>query len=269
MTSPLEWTAGMKLDEIQRAAQEQFARQSHRYGPGHILESVEDVRAAIGAMRLPVRARALDIATGAGHTGLFLAGLGHDVTLADIAGPMLKRAAGAAAERGLHVQTRQHAAEALPYPDGSFDLVTCRIAAHHFSSPERFVRESARVLRPGGYFLLIDGSVEDGQREAEEWIHQVEKHRDPSHNRFLTPRAWRRLCEAGSLVVEQSRLYRFKQPDLNWYFDAAGTSPENRRKVLNLIAGAPESARRLFRIGEEQGKIVWWWQRLTLVARRR
>ena len=36
----------MDLDDIQRLAQEQFAKQSHRYGQGHILENVEDVRAA-------------------------------------------------------------------------------------------------------------------------------------------------------------------------------------------------------------------------------
>ncbi len=43
----------------------------------------------------------------------------------------------------------------------------------------------------------------------------------------------------------------------------------NREKVLKLIAGAPDSARILFHLGREDGKIVWWWQRLTLVARKR
>src|ERR1700689_1778215 len=118
----------MKLDEVQQAAQEQFARQSHRYGQGHILENVEDVRSAVATLQLPAKARVLDIATGGGHTGLYLASLGHDVTLADIAQPMLDRAARTAAERGFPVQTRQHAAEELPYADGQFDLVTCRVA---------------------------------------------------------------------------------------------------------------------------------------------
>ena len=45
-------------------------------------------------------------------------------------------------------------------------------------------------------------------------------------------------------------------------------SPENRQKVLDLVVRAPQSARDLFRLGEEGGKIVWWWQRLTLVAKR-
>ena len=256
------------LDEIQRAARDQFARQSHRYGKGHILADVADVRAAIEPLQLSAGARVLDVATGGGHTGIYLASLGHEVTLSDIAEPMLQRAATAAAENGLKVETRQHAAEQLPYPGASFDLVISRVAPHHFSSPADFVSESARILRPGGWFVLIDGSIEDDQPEAEEWIHTLEKLRDPSHARFLSPRAWRKLCEASGLVVKEAVLFPFKQPDLNWYFDNADTTPENRAKVLEMIAHAPQSARALFKLGEEDGKIVWWWQRLTLVARK-
>jgi ubiquinone/menaquinone biosynthesis C-methylase UbiE len=168
----------------------------------------------------------------------------------------------------LKVETRQHPAEALPYPDASFDLVTCRVAPHHFSSPANFVNESARVLRPGGWFLVIDGSIQDDQPEAEEWLHQVEKFRDPSHARLLSPGRWRALCEQAGLTVVHSQLNTFKQPDLNWYFETAATSPENRQRVLDLVANAPASARALFRLAEEDGKIVWWWPRLTLVARR-
>src|SRR4030095_4408792 len=125
----------MDLNEVQRASQEQFARQSARYGKGHILENVDDVRAALEHIHLPSHARVLDVATGGGHTGLFLASLGHDVMLSDITQAMLARAAQVARERGLTVQTRLHSAESFPYADRSFDLVSCRVAAHHFSSP--------------------------------------------------------------------------------------------------------------------------------------
>jgi len=260
--------AAMNLNEVQRASQEQFARQSERYGKGHILENVEDVRAALQHMTLPPRSSVLDVATGGGHTGLLLASLGHDVTLSDITPAMLDRASAAARERGLNVKISLHEAEKFLDASESFDLVTCRVAAHHFSSPESFVRETARVLKRGGWFLLIDGSVEDDQPEAEEWLHQVEKLRDPSHHRFVTPRTWENYCERAGLRVVHSQLTPFKQPDLNWYFDTAATTPENRAQVLELVRNAPQSARELFRLDQEDGKIVWWWQRLTLVAQK-
>ena len=258
----------MPLDPIQHAAEEQFSRQSHRYAKGHVLEDVTDVRDALSGIALPMHARVLDIAAGAGHTGLYLASLGHTVTLSDISDAMLARVREAAAARALTVETRCHTAEQLPYESASFDLATCRVAAHHFSGVSAFVHEVARVLKPGGWFLLIDGSVEDGQPVAEEWLHRVEKLRDPSHVRFITPGKWTELCGAAGLRVKSAQLSPMKQPDLNWYFETAATTEENRRKVLELVASAPSEARALFKLGDEQGKIVWWWQRLALTAQR-
>jgi ubiquinone/menaquinone biosynthesis C-methylase UbiE len=258
----------MSLDSVQRAAQEQFARQSQRYGSSHILADVKDVESAVQRMDLPPQSRVLDVATGTGHTGLYLASLGHRVILADLAAPMLDRVREAAEKRGLTVEVQQHPAEEFPYPDQSFDLVTCRVAAHHFSSPASFIRESARVLKPHGWFLLIDGSVQDDEPETEEWLHQVEKLRDPSHHRLLTPRAWSALCEPAGLNVSSADLHPFKQPDLEWYFETAATSPENRTAVRDLIDTASPAVRQVLQLAVEDGKTVWWWQRLTLIARK-
>jgi SAM-dependent methyltransferase len=258
----------LNLNSIQSAAAEQFGRQSRHYGKGHILADVADVVAATAHFTLPESASVLDVATGAGHTGLHFAGLGHRVICADIAQPMLDRVGEAATERGLNVVTRLHAAEELPHADASFDLVTSRVAPHHFSDPGKFVRETSRVLKSGGHFLLIDGSVEDDDPVAEEWTHRVERLRDPSHHRFLSPATWRSLCERAGLLVVHAGLEPFKMPDLEWYFEAANTSPANREAVLQLVRNGPPEARRQFRIGTEDGKIVWWWRRLTLVARK-
>lgn len=258
----------MNLDETQRASQAQFDRQSDRYGRSHVLANISDLDATAEGLDLPTEGAALDVATGGGHTALWLARRGYQVTLADVSERMLANAVRLLSDEGFSCEARQHPAETLPYEDASFQIVTCRVAAHHFSDPAAFVRESARVLEQGGAFLVVDGTAPDELPEAEEWIHRVEKLRDPSHGRFLTPARWRELCAAAGLVVERCEVSRLTQPDLEWYFETAATSPENRDQVRALVRNASPAVREYFRLREEGGRIVWEWPRLQLVARK-
>jgi SAM-dependent methyltransferase len=153
--------------------------------------------------------RVLDVATGAGHTALAFAPRVKSVVASDITSEMLDQAAAIAAERGLaNVETSRAEAGALPYDDASFDLVTCRLAAHHFSDPAAFVREAARVLKPGGTIALIDNISPDASTMPEastEELHAAatiynlyETLRDPSHARCLTLGEWLELLGDGA-----------------------------------------------------------------------
>ncbi len=256
------------LDSTQAASAAQFDRQSDRYGKGHILADTQDVVAALQGILRPAEGRALDVATGGGHTALYLAQQGWKVTAGDIAARMLENAQKLCAEAGLKIETRLFPAEQIPFADGSFDLVTVRVAPHHFSSPKRFVEEAARVLKTGAHLMVIDGSVPDDDPETEEWMHWVEKWRDPSHGRLLSRKTWEDLVRGAGMVVVRSEMQHLKQPDLQWYFDTAATTPENREKVLNSVKSASEHVRKALRLDHEDGKIVWWWPRLTLVAKK-
>ncbi len=258
----------MPLDERQSASREQFERQSRNYGRSHILADTSDLEAALVGVLASPGSRGLDVATGGGHTAVFLASRGWDMTASDLSPSMLERAAELASEDGVHLTTTEHSAESLPYPNASFQIVSCRVAAHHFSDQVAFVNEAARVLAPGGHFLLIDGSVPDGQPVAEEWIHGIEKLRDPSHGRFRSPESWSALVHAAGLEILKCATVPFKQPDLEWYFETAATPPENRLEILRRIDSAPEPARQAFGLTREKNKIVWWWPRLALLAKK-
>ena len=50
-------------------------------------------------------------------------------------------------------------ADKLPYPDESFDIVTCSQSFHHYPYPEQAMREAKRVLKPGGLYILSDTGI--------------------------------------------------------------------------------------------------------------
>lgn len=79
------------------------------------------------------------------------------VTATDVTAEMLVAAKRVAEERGMsNISFEPADAEARPYDDATFDWVTCRLAAHHFSDVGQGVREMARVTKQGGRVAVID-----------------------------------------------------------------------------------------------------------------
>ncbi len=150
--------------------------------------------------------RQLDIATGAGHTALaFAPGIAKS-TASDITPEMLAQVKRLAKERGLtNVVTRKANAQDLPFPDTSFHLVTCRLAAHHFPRPEKFVAEAARVMIPGGIFAVVD-NVSPDDADIAGTYNAFEKLRDPSHGRALSLQEWCALIDDAGLELQSAEV---------------------------------------------------------------
>lgn len=185
-------------------------RKSFGQHAGSYAESIVHAKGASLARLVELAApqagwEALDIATGAGHMAFALAPFVHHVRATDITGEMLELAKKGAAERGLGNITVAYAeAEKLPYPDQRFDLLTCRIAAHHFNDIDAFLEESMRALRPGGLLGVVDNIVPAGA--AGDYVNAFEKLRDRSHGRCLSLEEWRgRMGAQGfSLQAEET-----------------------------------------------------------------
>lgn len=154
----------------------------------------------------------LDVATGAGHTALAFAPHVAHVVASDLTPEMLVEAAKLAGAKGYaNMTTAKADAERLPFADASFDLVTSRIAPHHFPDIPAFLSESYRVLKPGGTFALVDNVAPDQATTpgfpaselaaADAAYNAFEKKRDPSHGRAWTTSEWVRGIENAGLTL--------------------------------------------------------------------
>jgi ubiquinone/menaquinone biosynthesis C-methylase UbiE len=112
--------------------------------------------------------RALEVGAGTGFWVLNLWQNGYvgEVHATDISEGMLGVCRRNAEGLGCTVETRLADAEELPYPDGTFDLVTGHAFLHHLPEPSRALAEMHRVLRPGGTLLLAGEPTRAGDRLA-------------------------------------------------------------------------------------------------------
>jgi ubiquinone/menaquinone biosynthesis C-methylase UbiE len=239
---------GADVARAQERARERFAASAQAYVSSvshargdELPRLVEAARSRLGDL---TGRRALDVATGGGHTARTLAEAGAHVTVSDLTPEML-----AAAEAHLREAMPDAAfdyvvaaAEALPFEDGAFEMVSCRIAAHHFGDPRAFLAEARRVLVPGGVFLLVDNVAPEDVRLGAA-MNEVERLRDPSHVEAYRVSRW--MGWLGEVGLEPYRLERFwrVKPLASW-LRRADTSPENEAALRALLEGADEAVRR-------------------------
>lgn len=104
-------------------------------------------------------ARILEVGSGTGFITAILAELGFAVDGVDLSPEMLVIAVRNLAAAGLDRRVRlfRGDAEALEFGDGSFDAVVGRWVLWTLPRPARAIAEMARVLKPGGLVVLVDG----------------------------------------------------------------------------------------------------------------
>lgn len=155
----------------------------------------------------------LDVATGGGHVARRLREAGLEVVSSDPAPGMRP-----------DVVCR---AEDLPFADETFDVVTCRLAGHHFADVVAGVREMARVS--ADRVLVVDNVYMGEAREEADHL------RDPSHVRNYSADEWRELFSRGALEVEDLRTLE-KQLEVEPWLARSGCAGDDAARVRSLLA---------------------------------
>lgn len=225
--------------------QKQFGEHAAAYATSRVHAQGASLKRLVELIQPQANWHVLDVATAAGHTAFAFAPHVADVIASDLTPEMLVEAEKLATQRGItNVTTKIADAEALPFPDASFELVTCRIAPHHFPNIARFVSEATRVLRPNGILAVVDNVVPN-DAVASDYINAFEKLRDLSHGRALSVDEWlAAFTEAGLTVLHQE--VAPKSMEFTPWAERMGATTETIAELRRLLAEAPESAAAFF-----------------------
>ncbi len=236
--------------DTRKSVQRQFGPVAASYATSSVHASGADLTAMVAAAALQGDERVLDVAVGGGHTTLAFARGAAEVIGVDLTEAMLMAAHGLAEEQGItNISFQAADAEHLPFPDASFDVVTCRYAAHHFPHPAVAAREWARVLKPDGQLLLVD-VVSPDDPTSDTFLNAAEVLRDPSHVRDHTVAQWVTMLNDSGLAVEELGQFPLRLEFASWT-ERMRTPLAVREQIQALFAGAPSAVRETLRIEED------------------
>ena len=218
--------------------QSQFGAAASAYVTSDIHSKGESLGLLVSCVQPQPTWDVLDVATGAGHTALAFAPHVRQVLATDLTAAMLASTAQLVTTRGCsNITTRTADAEALPFADATFDLVTCRLASHHFPAVATALGEMARVLRPGGTFGFTDNVVV-AEPNAARHYNEFERLRDPSHHEVVPLGRLIGLVEETGLMVDVVHRLQ-KEMEFQDWADRMRVSATDKDRLLNMARTLP------------------------------
>lgn len=243
------------MDERQSAPAAGWSGRGATYAVSGVHRAGPSMEPLIALARPQPADRCVDIGTGTGHTAARLLAEGvAEVVAVDPAEGMLEAARRSYGHLpGLHLV--RAAGDATGLPGAAFDLVTARHTLHHHPDPRATLREVARLLKPGGRFVLVDEITPDPRVDA--WLDAVSRARDATHVRAYGMDAWRgMLADAGLRWVVGDSATRYRMDTAAWIGRMA-LPPEGEAEVRRLFREAGPLERELFEIEfDENGEAV-------------
>ena len=235
----------------QRLSTTQFGARASQYltSPVHATGADLERLAVLASEVKP--ARALDVGCGAGHAGFALVrGGAQRVTAYDPSSSMLALVAQEAAARGAAaIDTCVGPAEALPFENGTFDLVVTRYSAHHWAHVPRALAECARVTAPGGRLVAIDVIAPETPL-LDTSLQVLEFLRDASHVRNYRVSEWAAMQKGAGFAEPAVTRWKLSLDFKSW-IARIGTPPARVAALQSVFADLPSEVREYFQIGPD------------------
>jgi len=256
---------GLVAHRKKQSARDRFGRRSDAYSKSGILSNKDHLNLIIDLASPEESDSVLDIATGNGFLAFEFAEKVSRVIGCDMTEDMLDIAESIRKERKLdNVAFEVMDAESLRFEDGSFDIVSCRFAFHHFTNPEKVISEMVRVCRNGGEIVLVDGLSSEDPVESE-YHNRIEQIRDPSHVRLYSRSELLRMLQDAGLRVTHAREW-----DADFYFDEwiaiADPGEEIAEQVRSMMINSIEDDKTGLNVRFKDDKMLFTYSTVILVA---
>ena len=224
------------------AIQKQFTKTAEAFSTFAMRDTPDILKEKVDFAKPQSTDVALDIACGPGAFVLAVAPRVRSSWGVDLTPEMLRRARTFQAEKQiLNAAFALGEAEQLPFPDGTFDLVSCQCTFHHLQKPQVVLHEMVRVAKPEGRIVVIDPLAPESDTKFEIY-NRIEILRDPSHTLSVRLTEFLRMFDEEGLEILRQSLRRRPRSFNNWMLrggHAPGTKKyvETRKLMEQSMAG--------------------------------
>ncbi len=239
---------------LKELVRREFTKQAPLYARNPLIWDQERLAALVEMVAPSPRDRVLEVAAGPGYVAMAFAEKCKEVVAIDLTEAQLEEGKRLCAKRNIaNVAFELGDAEKLRFGDGEFDAVVCRLAFHHFGSPERVLSEMARVCKAGGKVAVEDLVASEHPHRAAR-LNRIERLRDPSHVRSLTLSELIGMFTRSGLEIEELSLSYLKQEAARWLANAC-TPADDARRVMELLEEDEQNDQSGTRPYRENGKL--------------
>jgi ubiquinone/menaquinone biosynthesis C-methylase UbiE len=219
-----------------RVTQESFAKQAEEFSRSPLMTDPALLARLVDWSEVTGAESVLDVACGPGLVASAFAPKARRVVGIDVTPAMLARAIGVVREHRQLVHFVLGDVRQLPFRAASFDRVVSRRAFHHLPDAAAVLREMARVCTPAGA-VLIEDQAPPADRAAAETMTVIDRLRDPSHTRAVSPDDWPALLGGCGLRLDCIEIID-REIEVDEWLPRAHPPPENEAKIRSMLDAA-------------------------------